>query len=114
IVEVLGDSDSAGAAGEQPPVVSPAEVPEEAARGDAPVFDLKEAVSRCFGKYEFFLEMVDCFFSETDEMVHLMHEARRQGKADEVRTVAHRLKNTIVYLCAQPATQAVLDVEGGL
>ena len=34
-----------------------------------------------------------------------------QGKTDDVRTIAHRLKNTVVYLGAQPATQAILEVE---
>jgi hypothetical protein len=40
-----------------------------------------------------------------------LYEARREGKTEDVRTIAHRLKNTVVYLGAQPAMQAILEVE---
>jgi hypothetical protein len=79
--------------------------------GGIPVFDLHEAVSRCFGKHEFFLDMVSCFFGETDGMMHLLQDAQQKNNFEEVRTLAHRMKNTIVYLGAGPATQAIQDLE---
>jgi hypothetical protein len=44
-------------------------------------------------------------------MLRSLYEARQQGRTDDVRTIAHRLKNTVVYLGAQPATQAILELE---
>ena len=111
IVELLGNSGTGLEAGDFPAAPVPLERPAAPERDSAPVFDLKEAVNKCFGKYEFFLEMVDCFFCETDEMFKSLQEARRQGKADEVRTIAHRMKNTVVYLGAEPSTQAIRQVE---
>jgi signal transduction histidine kinase/CheY-like chemotaxis protein/HPt (histidine-containing phosphotransfer) domain-containing protein len=74
-------------------------------------FDLNEAVKRCFGKYDFFQEMVDCFFCEADPLLHDIRQARVDGKAEVLRSTAHRLKNTIVYLGAQPAVDAIINVE---
>jgi HPt (histidine-containing phosphotransfer) domain-containing protein len=80
-------------------------------KGAAVVFDLNEAVKRCFGKYDFFQEMVNCFYCESDPLLHDIQQARIDGKAEELRTTAHRLKNTIVYLGAQPAVDAIINVE---
>ncbi|NLT67066.1 MAG: response regulator [Acidobacteria bacterium] len=105
IVELLGGGDHAGSTeshekSEPVPVTA----------GD-PAFNLNEAVSRCFGKYEFFLEMVNCFFNEVDETIAALHEARSREKTEDVRTIAHRLKNTVVYLGAQRSTDAILELE---
>lgn len=110
LVELLGESEpGANSSARHSPV--PVSATEEPDKKLSPVFDLNEAVNRCFGKYEFFLDMVNCFFCETDEMFRSIQEARRQGNNDEVRTLAHRLKNTVIYLGAQPASQAILEVE---
>ena len=74
-------------------------------------FDLNEAVKRCFGKYDFFQEMVNCFYCEADPLLHDIQKARMDDKAEELRSTAHRLKNTIVYLGAQPAVDAIINVE---
>jgi signal transduction histidine kinase/CheY-like chemotaxis protein len=76
-----------------------------------PAFDFKEAVQRCFGKYDFFQDMVDGFLGEADVMLHSMREAFRQGSAGTICELAHRLKNTVIYLGAQPAASAILEVE---
>jgi len=112
LVEVLGKAEP-GSEGVAPiAALPPARAVEDARRAiPAPVFNLDEAVSRCFGKYEFFLDMVNCFFCETDEIMRSLREAHQQGKTDDVRAIAHRLKNTVVYLGAQPATQSILEVE---
>jgi signal transduction histidine kinase/CheY-like chemotaxis protein len=76
-----------------------------------PAFDFNEAVRRCFGKYEFFQDMVDGFFGEADAMLHSMREAFRNGSVSTIRDLAHRLKNTVIYLGAQPAASAIVEVE---
>jgi signal transduction histidine kinase/DNA-binding response OmpR family regulator len=74
-------------------------------------FVLEDAVNRCFGKYDFFLDMVNSFFCEADGLVEKIVEAKRQGNHEEVRSAAHRLKNTVIYLGAQPAADAIKNVE---
>jgi signal transduction histidine kinase/CheY-like chemotaxis protein len=74
-------------------------------------FDLNEGVRRCFGKYDFFQEMVDGFLGEADALLHSMREAFRQGEVGTIRGLAHRLKNSVIYLGAQPAASAIVEVE---
>jgi CheY-like chemotaxis protein len=112
LVELLGVSDGAEA-GQRLSADPPKSVPEAQGAGAAniPAFDLKEAVNKCFGKNEFFLDMVTGFFDEADDTLRSLQQARLQGNTDEVRRVAHRLKNTVVYLGARPATDAIVEVE---
>ena len=110
VVEVLGSDEGEPGASMQP-AAGTANDEAEPSEPISPVFDLKEAVGRCFGKHEFFLDMVACFFSEKDESLRLLQEARRQGNLEEVRSIAHRIKNTIVYLGAKPATRAIIELE---
>jgi signal transduction histidine kinase/CheY-like chemotaxis protein len=77
-----------------------------------PDFNFAEAVNKCFGKYEFFLDMVNGFFSDADDSFQSMTEACKSGKTDEVRNAAHKLKNTVIYLGSQPTTDAIVNVEG--
>jgi signal transduction histidine kinase/CheY-like chemotaxis protein len=76
-----------------------------------PAFDLRDAVKKCFGKHEFFLDMVDGFFEEVDGALRSLDKAYLEGKTDEIQRVAHRLKNTVVYLGAHPAADAIVAVE---
>ena len=110
VVEVLGND---GGEPSETPLLVPGKPRNEGEPSEQirPVFDLKEAVGRCFGKHEFFLEMVACFFSEKDESLRSLQEACRQENTEEVRSIAHRMKNTIVYLGAKPATQAIIELE---
>ena len=55
--------------------------------------------------------MVNCFYCESDPLLQDIHQACINGKAEELRSMAHRLKNTIVYLGAQPAVDAIINVE---
>jgi signal transduction histidine kinase/CheY-like chemotaxis protein len=84
----------------------------QVSRGKAvPAFNLEEAVSRCFGKYDFFLDMRGSFLAEVDDVLIAMRNARLQGRIDEVQRIAHRLKNTVLYLGAQPAMSAIVEIE---
>jgi hypothetical protein len=77
----------------------------------APVFDLADAVKKCFGKYEFFVDMAKSFSEEAGTCIGAMKEARLQNNTGVVREAAHRLKNTVMYLGSGPAMCAIVDVE---
>jgi CheY-like chemotaxis protein len=124
LVELLGEADAADgdrqlsaesqsadfeSVADDPATSSP-EVQAAAMKSTA-AFDLKEAVNKCFGKFEFFLDLVDGFFEEADDSMRSMKNARMQGKTAEVQNLAHHLKNTVVYLGARPTTDAILEVE---
>jgi signal transduction histidine kinase/DNA-binding response OmpR family regulator/HPt (histidine-containing phosphotransfer) domain-containing protein len=74
-------------------------------------FDLKNAVSRCFGKYDFFIDIVEGFFGEADGVLQAMGAALLQGRLDSIRESAHRLKNTVIYLGARSSAAAIEEVE---
>jgi signal transduction histidine kinase/ActR/RegA family two-component response regulator/HPt (histidine-containing phosphotransfer) domain-containing protein len=76
-----------------------------------PVFDWNEGVRRCFGKHDLFQDMVDCFLCEADDLLHSMREAFQQGAVGAICDLAHRLKNTVIYLGAQPTVSAIAEVE---
>lgn len=111
LVEFLGEPGASGGGHSRPTEEEIA--PAGSAEGSLPraAFDLEEAVGRCFGKFDFFLDMVDGFFEEADGMVRSMREALSAGKTDRVRDDAHRLKNTVIYLGAHPAAAAITAVE---
>jgi CheY-like chemotaxis protein/anti-sigma regulatory factor (Ser/Thr protein kinase) len=124
LVEFLGEADIAGeecakgaeiTEAESSPIVREPEEcvpqPPGAAEAADPVFDMKEAVNKCFGKYDFFLDMVGGFFEEVDEALQTMLESRSRGDSDELRRIAHRLKNTVLYLGARSTTDAISGVE---
>ena len=77
----------------------------------APAFDLADAVKKCFGKYEFFVDMAKSFSEEADSCIGAMKEARLQNNMGAVRDAAHRLKNTVVYLGSGLAMNAIVEVE---
>jgi CheY-like chemotaxis protein/HPt (histidine-containing phosphotransfer) domain-containing protein len=77
----------------------------------AAVFDLDDAVQRCFRKYHVFQDMVRCLFDEADPLLVEMRTALADGNAVELGSAAHRLKGTVGYLGAAPALDAVACVE---
>jgi two-component system, sensor histidine kinase and response regulator len=70
------------------------------------VFDLDNAVKRCYGNYDMFQDMVGYLFSESDPLLEQMRTALSNADAIELGNVSHRLKGTLVYLEAQPALDA--------
>jgi PAS domain S-box-containing protein len=100
-------------AGSEPPAA--ADQPARAL-GEAVVatvgFDLEGAVSKCFGKYDLFRDMVDCLFEETGPLVERMLAAVAHDHPGELAQAAHRLKGTVVYLNAQPVVDACQRLEG--
>jgi two-component system sensor histidine kinase/response regulator len=74
-------------------------------------FDLDEAVSKCFGKYDLFQEMTGCLYCEADSLLEQMRAALGNGAGTELANTAHRLKGTVAYLGAVPALAATACVE---
>ena len=85
--------------------------PQNSSENPAPVFDLADAVKKCFGKYEFFVDMAKSFSEEAASCIGGMKEARLQNNMGAVRDAAHRLKNAVVYLGSGPAMNAIVEVE---
>jgi PAS domain S-box-containing protein len=84
---------------------------DQTAASEVAVFNLDEAVSKCFGKHELFLEMAGCLFCEADSLVEQMRAALSNGAGVELANTAHRLKGTVAYLGAAPALAATGHVE---
>lgn len=79
--------------------------------GASDVFDLQEAIRRCFGKYEFFVDMATSFSAEADSGIRAMKGARIERNSEALQHAAHRLKNTVVYLGSHPVMQAIENLE---
>ena len=113
LVESVGESKpasgrlSGGAGTGEPSGLEPA-IPSDFS---TPAFDLNEAVQRCFGKYGFFQDMLEGFFEEADAALLSIRENRLRKNMEAVRSAAHRMKNTVIYLGAEPAGAAVAEVE---
>jgi HPt (histidine-containing phosphotransfer) domain-containing protein len=83
--------------------------PEEAA---APlVFDPRLALERCFNSPKMLDDMTQCFFNDVDTLLPRLRAALQQGDLTEVGRLGHRLKGTVLYLGAEPASAAALGVE---
>jgi HPt (histidine-containing phosphotransfer) domain-containing protein len=75
------------------------------------IFDADAALKRCFGKRETLEEMVNVFPTESTELLSQMRRALSNGDISETGRAAHRLRGTVVFLGAQPAADAALEVE---
>jgi PAS domain S-box-containing protein len=77
----------------------------------APIFNPEEAIARCFNSKKMAREMIQCFHDEVAELFPQMRGALEQGDLVQVGQLGHRLKGTIVYLGAEPAKRAAVNVE---
>jgi PAS domain S-box-containing protein len=100
--------DRSAAPGNNPNPIDPCQPDQDCA---ANVFNLDEAVKRCFHKYELFQDMVGCLFDESDSLLVQMRTALESQDAEELGRAAHRLKGTVVFLGAPPAADATKHVE---
>ncbi len=84
-----------------------------AARGDTTerVFDLEEARSICFGDEEILRDLVEYFFQESGPLLSAIEDAAHRSDAPELAAHAHRLNNTVLFLAAHPAGEAVARVQ---
>jgi signal transduction histidine kinase/CheY-like chemotaxis protein len=124
LVELLGESENGvkthveetDAADEAPEdtssgLLGSASIENISQEDSTPDFDFAEAVKKCFGKYEFFIDMANGFLGDADDSLRAMKAAGQNGGMDEVRNVAHQLKNTVIYLGSQSTTNAIVNVE---
>ena len=91
-------------------MVSPLETQDAAdqiAASEVAVFNLDEAISKCFGKHDLFQEMAECLFCEANVLVEQMRTALSNGDGTELAKTAHRLKGTVAYLGAATALEAI-------
>jgi signal transduction histidine kinase/HPt (histidine-containing phosphotransfer) domain-containing protein len=75
------------------------------------VFNLDEAMSRCFGEPSLFHEMVECLFHDAEPLIEQARRALSHGIAVEVGRAAHRLKGTVCHLGAAPAMDTLQHLE---
>ena len=91
--------------------------PATSSRADAPpqatalAFNPAEALARCFNSRDMLREMIQCFLDEVDNLFPRMRAALVQNDLAEVGRLGHRMRGTVVYLGAHPATEAALRVE---
>ena len=69
------------------------------------------ALEQCFHSRKMLEQMIGYFFEESMSMIPRMREALGKGDRAEIGRLGHRMKGTVVYLGAQPATAAVQAVE---
>ena len=106
LVESLGR----GLAGVTPVAAAPATASGTSPQATA-VFNLEEAIARCFNSEDMVREMIQCFFDEVDNLFPQMRAALAKGDLAEVGRLGHRMKGTVVYLGAPLAKEAALRVE---
>ncbi len=78
------------------------------------IFVLDKAVRQCFGNYRLFQDMVECFFQESPPLLEQMSQTLLLGQVNETGRLAHRLKNTVAYLGAAPAMNAIDQLEAAV
>ncbi|NLY00039.1 MAG: PAS domain S-box protein [Rhodopirellula sp.] len=78
---------------------------------DASIFNLEEAIKRCFNRRAMFHAMVESFFEDMDKLFPQMRAAMERSDYAEVGHLGHRLKGTVNYLGAERAMEAALRVE---
>jgi HPt (histidine-containing phosphotransfer) domain-containing protein len=71
-----------------------------------PAFELEETLKRLGGHYDLFRDIVGFFFRDTPALVLELRAALETGDLPCIAKAAHRLKGTVLYLGAQPATLA--------
>jgi len=95
----------------QPPARSAEAAPASPDPSPDEAFDFDEALRRCFGARQMFVEMVDFLEAEAPALLGRIRAAIERGEAPEAANAAHRLRGTLLYLGARPAQEAALQVE---
>ncbi|MCE5268276.1 MAG: response regulator [Planctomycetaceae bacterium] len=75
------------------------------------VFSYPLALKRCCNKQDLLREAITFFLSDVDGALAQMRAALRRGDLKEVGRLSHRMKSTLVYLAAEPATRAAAEAE---
>jgi len=75
------------------------------------VFDRDVALKRCSDSQPVLTKMMRCFLNEVPVVLPQLETACAAGDVPEMSRLAHRLKGTLVYLGAEPATNAAIAIE---
>lgn len=87
----------------EPEVISPSSIADR-------VFDLQEALNRCFD-HEMFEQMREYFFTQSAEILEQIRDAFARFAGEEIARAAHALKGTVVYLGSRSCLEAVENLE---
>jgi two-component system, sensor histidine kinase and response regulator len=74
------------------------------------VFDLQEALNRCFDR-EMFEQMREYFFTQSAEILKQIRDALARCAGEEIARAAHALKGTVVYLGSCSCLEAIENLE---
>ena len=101
---LMPDQDSQTAAAANSIGSAPPEAPLEA-------FDLDDAVTKCFGRYSLFLEMIEEFHRESVVLLGKLRRALADEDLEDMGNAAHRLLGTVMFLGASPAIHGLRRLE---
>ncbi|MHB0955314.1 MAG: response regulator [Pirellulaceae bacterium] len=94
------------------------QLPEESYRPDETphaqntiLFNYHEALAQCFHKKSRLQEMIQYFFDEMDCVFLQIRAALEKGDFRKIGRLAHRIKGTLAYLGARPASEAAERLE---
>jgi len=108
LVESLATASLSAATG----TVSSAPAAPHATEGPAvAVFDPELGLKGCLNKPEILADMIEDFQAEVGSLLRQIRAAFGNGDLQEVGTLAHRLKGTVVYLGAEPVRAAAFALE---
>jgi len=77
----------------------------------ARVFDDEAALKRCLNRPDVLAEIIQCYFNDVEAILPQVRVALEKGDLVGMGHLGHRLKGTVVNLCAEAARQAALGVE---
>jgi HPt (histidine-containing phosphotransfer) domain-containing protein len=77
----------------------------------ASVFDPDLALARCFDSEKMVRNIAEIFSAEREGLLTDMRAALSNGNLEQLSRLGHRLKGTVAYLGAQPATDAADRLE---
>jgi HPt (histidine-containing phosphotransfer) domain-containing protein len=85
------------------------DIPEPKSAMDS-IFDMREAMARCFDR-EMFRQMVDFFFAESPIALAEIRAALTRGDLKKIAATAHTLRGTISYLGSKTCFDAATNLE---
>jgi CheY-like chemotaxis protein/HPt (histidine-containing phosphotransfer) domain-containing protein len=77
----------------------------------ADVFDPELALKRCYNSQKLVGQMIECFFTDAENLLPQMHSASQSSDWMELGRLGHQLKGTLVHLGAESAGEAAARVE---
>lgn len=83
----------------------------DTAESVTPVFDSDKALERCYGQRKMLEQMISFFPEESASLLGQIRTALQGGDLAEVGRAAHRLRGSLAYLGAEPASNCAIRLE---